>query len=242
MKKYFNFSLLKEFGIIFILILVFFNGIQSIDGNKLLSWSGRVYLLFHIISFLLLIFLLIRSFKNEGVLYKIAIKFWDLPVSKGLKIAVIIVFIGNLISIGIGKPSYPFYDVGMFRWSSKFSNPSKIVKRTKYYYWKDGEAKILELRKEGFTLLSEHLGWGFTHEFTFSATYHNKGQKANFDFIWSKVKPLGIDTLWVGIQTVNYDTGVVSFDTDICKAIEVNTHNMYYGPIYIPEYQFNKCK
>ena len=243
MNKNHKLSLSKEFGIIFILSLISFSGMQSIYGNKLLGWSRRAYLLFHLIALVLALFLIFKSFKNKGVLYKMAFKFLQLPVSNVLKFTVIVIFMGNLISIGIGEPCYPFYDVGMFRYTTKFSNPTKIVYRTKYYYWEDGKAKILDLRKEGFTLLSDHLGWGYTHEFTFSANYHNKGQKENFDFISAKVKPLGIDTLWVGVQTLNYDTGIVSFDTDICKAIEINTtKNIYYGPIYIPQYQLNKCK
>jgi hypothetical protein len=104
--------------------------------------------------------------------------------------------------------------------------------------------KVLDLRKEGFVLLAEHFGWwGYNHEFTFSATFHNKGQKENFDFITKEMKALGIDTLWVGVHWLNYENGEVGFDSDICNAIEVNTtEKIHYGPIYIPEYQINKCK
>jgi hypothetical protein len=236
-------SSFKEFGMFFILLLIFFNGLQSIDRDTLLGWKGKIYILVHLVCLGLLIFQIINNFKNKGVLFKTIIKFWNLPINKSLKIAVIIVFMGNLVSIGIGKPSYPFYDVGMFRWSKEFSNPSKILYRTKYYYWKDSKAKVLDLRREGFVLLSEHFGWGYSHEFTFSANYHNKGQKENFDFILSKVKSLGIDTLWVGVQTVNYASGEVKFDPDICNAIEINnSKEIYYGPIYMPHYQINKCK
>ncbi|NVJ46718.1 MAG: hypothetical protein HWE07_06310 [Cytophagia bacterium] len=184
-----------------------------------------------------------KSIKSkQGVLHWMINQFRLLPIPKGTKWAILIVFFGNFLSIAIGKPNYPFYDVGMFRWSSNFSNPEKIVYRPKYYYKKNGEVKILDLRKEGFFFLAEHWGWGTTHEFTFSANYHNKGQKENFEYIQNKAKEIGIDTLWVGVHAVNYETQEVWFDSDICKAIQINKmESIHYGAIYIPEYQILAC-
>lgn len=68
------------------------------------------------------------------------------------------------------------------------------------------------------------------------------GGKENFDFLSALMKQRGIDTLWVGIHAVNFETGEVSFDPDICRAIQMNeTAQLYYGPIYIPDYQISKC-
>ncbi len=169
-------------------------------------------------------------------------KIKNIPIPNGAKWAIAVVFLGNLTSILFGEPCYPFYDVGMFRWTTNFENAPKVVYKPKYFYWKEGKANILDLRKEGFFFLHEHFGLRYTHEFTFATTYHNKGQKENFDFILQRLKPLGIDTLWVGVHAVNYETKEVWFDTDLCNAIRVNnTENIHYGPIYVPKYQNEKC-
>jgi len=165
--------------------------------------------------------------------------FFDLPIPKGAKNAILIVGIGNFICISVGLGFYPFYDVGMFRYAADFKNPPHIVFKPKYYYFDDkDQVKIIELRKEGFFFLAEYLGLGYTHEFTFAATYHNKAQKENFEFILDRLQPHGIDTLWVGIHSVNYRTGEVVFNPDKVNAVEINqTEDIHYGPIYIPEYQ-----
>jgi hypothetical protein len=234
---------LREISLILFLTLIAFNGLQSYD-SKLNSNLGKVYLLAH---FFIILFLLIYAYKNylkKGVLYKIVALFFSLTIPNSAKIIIIVIFIGNFISIGLAKSYYPFYEVGMFRWSSKFSNPEKIVYKPKYYYYlKKGEVKILDLRKESIYLFSEHLGWGYTHEFTFASTYHNKRQKENFEFIAQKMKERDIDTLWVGVHSVDYSTGEVKFDPNICNAIEINENiKIHYGPIYIPEYQKLKCE
>jgi len=165
-----------------------------------------------------------------------------MPIPKGAKIVVTIVLIGNFCCIAVGMSRYPFYDVGMFRWSTPFKNQSTVVSKPKYYYLKDGKPQMIDLRKESFFFLSDHWSWGYTHEFTFGITYHNKGQKENFDFIRKHLQPFGIDTLWVGVQSVDYQTGKVTFNPDICRAIELNENQkLHYGPIYIPEYQKRKC-
>lgn len=236
---------LLELFLLVLLMLVTFNFIQSIEQWKPFirtSIKWKVLFGFHLAIFFLLVYLIYRSIKTRGVVGACAEKFRALDIPRGAKTAILIVFFGNLITIAIAKSYYPFYEVGMFRWTSKFSNPEKIVYSTKYYYTKNGEPIILDLRKEGFFLLKDYLGWGYTHEFTFAATYHNKGQKENFDFIQEIMKTHGVDSLWVGVQSVNYATGEVVFDPDICRAIEVNsTKKIHYGPIYIPEYQKVKC-
>lgn len=231
---------LREFIILFILILISFNGMQSYQG-KLHSMSGKLYLLLHFVVVLFLLVYLIRNYINKGVSYKLLMKFYFLSIPKGAKIAIALVFMGNFLCIGFAKSYYPFYEVGMFRWSSNFSNPAKMVYAPKYYYLKGDKVKVLDLRKESIFLFSDHLGWGYTHEFTFAATYHNKGQKENFEFIAQKMKERGVDTLWVGIQSINYATGVVAFNPDLTNAVKVNqTEKIHYGAIYIPEYQLQK--
>jgi hypothetical protein len=147
-----------------------------------------------------------------------------------------------VISISLAAPRYPFYDVGMFRWASASRNNPKILSQHKYYYWKDGQYKILDLRKEGVMFLAEHFGWKYTEEFTFAARFRNRGEKKNFEFLSSLMQARGVDTLWVGVHSVNFKTREVSFDPDICNAVAFNqTANLYYGPIYIPMYQIEKC-
>ncbi|HMO61143.1 MAG TPA: hypothetical protein PKC39_01695 [Ferruginibacter sp.] len=189
-----------------------------------------------------MVFLIYRSVKHGGVVKKIAHKFFALPIPRGAKICILVVFIGNCIAIALARPLYPFYDVGMFRIGTTLSNKEKIMYVPKYWYYKNGQVKILDLRKEGVFFMAEHFGWGYTHEFTFAVTYHNKDQKENFEFIAAKMKERGVDTLWVGVHTVNYATGEVQFNPDPCQAIQINdTKTLYYGPIYIPDYQRVKC-
>ena len=154
----------------------------------------------------------------------------------------IIVFVGNFLAIALGKAWYPFYDVGMFRWSTPFESKDKIMHQLKYYYWKNGECKILDLRKEGTFLLAENLGMGYTEDFMFSARFRNRGEKKNFEFLSARMKERGVDTLWVGVHAVNFETREVTFDPDICHAVTLNKEiKHYYGPLYIPDYQLSRC-
>lgn len=237
---------LIEFVLLFILTIVLFNTIQSFAKEGALQSATLKRKVYFAISFCFALcwgYLLYRSIAKGGVVMIIAKKFWALTIPKGAKVVIIIVFVSNLITIGIAKSYYPFYEVGMFRWNSKLSNMDKILYCPQYYYRKKGEVVILNLRKESVFLLAEHLGWGYTHEFTFAANYHNKGEKGNFDFLADKLKEQGIDSLWVGIHIVNYATGHVEFNPDICYAIKINkTKRIHYGPIYIPEYQIARCE
>lgn len=225
-----------------LLLLTVANMIQSVPWlGEYVFTSAKVMLYFSIHAAIIIsiaaLALLRRSWAGE--LWQWCREF---PMPSGMKYAVVIVLLGNLVSIAVGRPSYPFYDVGMFRWTTSFKNAPKTVYKPKYFFWQDGEAKVLDMRREGFFLLAEHFGLRFTHEFTFSANFHNKGQRENFEFIADLMRQRGVDTLWVGVHAVNYATGEVWFDPDICNAVTVNsTEPIHYGPIYIPDYQLTAC-
>ncbi|MDR7208968.1 hypothetical protein [Flavobacterium piscis] len=235
---------IEIFAIVLFLALII-NLKQSNYLFEVFSDSRKIQLLLFthlLIIILLLVFVLIKIYKKTSFLVKLYNFFLKLDIPKGAKIAICVVFVGNAMSIILAKPLYPFYDVGMFRWNTSFKAKSEIVYNPKYYYYKNGIVKILDIRKESFYFLSEHLGLGYTHEFTFASTYHNKAQKDNFEFIMSELRERGIDTIWVGIHAVNYKTKKVWFNPNICNAININNNpNLHYGPIFIPEYQIKKC-
>lgn len=179
---------------------------------------------------------------RRGIFYYCVHKFWSLPIPRAAKYITTIVLLGNLIAIGWGAQRYPFYDVGMYRWPVDFKGRDKILHEVKYYYWQRGRYKILELRKECSFFLAEHFGWGYTSDLAYATAYFHKGEKENFDYLSRAMKEIGVDTLWVGVHTVNFETHDVTFDPDICRAVKINqTAKLYYGPIYIPEYQLEKC-
>jgi hypothetical protein len=179
---------------------------------------------------------------KESFIPPVIQKFKSLSIPKGAKVLIVVALTGNLIAIGLGKSRYPFYDVGMFRWAMPFHNNDKVMRQLKYYYWKNGECKILDLRKEGSYWLAEILGAGYTEEFMFSARYRNRGEQKNFEFLSTLMKDRGIDTLWSGVHSVNFETGEISFDPDICNAVSLNeTVKQYYGPLFIPDYQVSRC-
>ena len=179
---------------------------------------------------------------RRGIFFYCVQKFRSLSIPKAAKYVVVIAFIGNFIAISWGTQRYPFYDVGMFRYPKDFTARDKIFHEVKYYYWQEGQYKILELRKECSFFLAEHFGLGYSHDFAYSAAYFHKGEKENFEFLSREMKERGVDTLWVGVHTVNFETREVTFDPDICNAVLINqTAKLYYGPIYIPEYQIMKC-
>ena len=189
-----------------------------------------------------LVFTVRDYFLRRGIFYYCIQKFRSLPIPIAAKYFIVIVLFGNLIAISLGKPRYPFYDVGMFRWSTPFLHHDKIMGQLKYFYWQNGQYKILDLRKEGSLFLAEHFGWGYTDEFMFAARFRNRGKKKNFEFLNVLMKERGIDSLWVGVHSVNFETREVTFDPDICNAIKINqSANLYYGPIYSPDYQISKC-
>lgn len=239
--------MIKTTKLLYEVLFIFYimNFIQKFDFLKQENKPIVPDYLFVINLFLILswIFIIILGVKNKtGFFYKFFVLFFKMKIPSGLKIISIVVFIGNVFAISIGKPNYPFYDVGMFRWASKKVDFPEVLYEPQYYFIRNGKIKIVNIRREGYFLFHKYWGWGFTHEFTFSSAYHNKAQKNNFIFISNRMKKIGIDTLWVGISSVNFKTKIVHFDSDICNAIRVNGEkNIYYGPIYIPEYQYAKC-
>jgi len=179
---------------------------------------------------------------RRGIFYYCVHKFRSLPIPRAAKYVIAIVLFGNLMAISLGKQRYPFYDVGMYRWPADFTGRDKIFYEVKYYYWQQGRYKILELRKECSFFLAEHFGWGYSSDLAYATAYFHKGEKENFDFLSRAMQERGIDTLWVGVHSVNFETREVTFDPDICHANNINqTAKLYYGPIYIPEYQLTKC-
>ena len=179
---------------------------------------------------------------RRGIFYYCSQKFRALPIPIAAKYFIVVVLCGNLMAISLGKPLYPFYDVGMFRWSTPFKSHDKIMNQLKYYYWQNGQYKILDLRKEGSLFMAEHFGWGYTDEFMFAARFRRRGEQKNFEFLNALMKDQGVDTLWVGVHSVNFETREVTFDPDICHAVVINqSADVYYGPIYIPDYQLEKC-
>jgi len=180
--------------------------------------------------------------RKESFIPVVIQKFKSLSIPTGAKVLIIVGLTGNLIAIGLGKSRYPFYDVGMFRWSTPYRNLDKRMVQLKYYYWKNGEYKILDLRKEGVPGFANHFGWGYTEDLMFSMRFRVRGEQKTFEYLRSLMEERGVDTLWAGVQTVNFDTREVSFDPDICNAVHLNqTLTQYYGPLYIPDYQLSRC-
>lgn len=208
------------------------------------SLKIKLFYFLHFITLSIALFLLIkRQISKESLLKRIYFKAKNLILPKALKIILIIILFGNFICVLVGKSVYPFSNVGMFsrRIDFKKQNKSETVYRLKYYYYENDNLKILDVRKESYFFLSDKLGLGYNHEYTFSTTFHNKKKKENFEFLMNSLDSKNIDTLWVGVQTVNFETKKTSFNPDICNAILLNTNERYYGELYIPDYQIKKC-
>jgi hypothetical protein len=203
----------------------------------------KVFILVSIPVIGLWLFISTRDYLHRrGIIFYCVHKFRSLPIPRAAKYLIVIILFGNLMAISLGQPRYPFYDVGMFRWSTPFRNHDKVMSQHKYYYWKNGQYKILDLRKEGSFFLAEHFGWGYTDEFMFGARFRHRGKQKNFEFLSALMKEQGVDTLWVGVHSVNFETREVTFDPDLCNAVKTNqTADLYYGPIYIPDYQLSRC-
>ena len=200
------------------------------------------FLLSLVIIAMWIIFAIKEYIHQRSIFYYAVQKFKSSSIPVAVKFVVMIVFLGNFMAIAWGKQRYPFYDIGMFRWPVEFKDRDKIVHEVKYYYWQNGQFKILELRKEPSFFLAEHFRWGYANDFAYATTYFHKSEKENFEFLSREMKERGVDTLWVGVHSVNFETREVTFDPDICNAIKINQEpNLYYGPIYIPEYQIERC-
>jgi hypothetical protein len=236
---------LKE-SLLWIILLMLLTSLLQTENLSYHYHSNIYFLLYCWISVFVIglcAFFLFRILTRKESFVPVVIqKFKSLSIPMGAKVLIIVGLTGNLIAIGLGKPRYPFYDVGMFRWSTPYRNKDKVMDQLKYYYWKNGTYHILDLRKEGSFFLAENLGLGYTEDFMFSARFRNRGEKKNFEFLDALMKEKGVDTLWVGVHSVNFETGEISFDTDICHAVTLNeTIRHYYGPLFIPDYQVRKC-
>jgi hypothetical protein len=235
----------KEIGFSLVALLLFMSLLQ-IDKLSFYLHTYPFFKYFVLVSILVSVIWIVLSVRDylhrRGIFYYCIQKFRSLAIPRVAKRVIVLVFSVNLMAILLGRSWYPFYDVGMFRWSTKFTDKEKIVHQPKYYYWQQGQYKILDLRKEASFFLAEQFGWGYTEEFTFGAAFHHKGEKENFEFLSQAMKERGVDTLWVGVHSVNFETREVTFDPDICNAVRINqTAKLYYGPIYIPEYQLSRC-
>lgn len=203
----------------------------------------KVFVVVSIVVILSWMAVMIRDYLlKRGIFYYVVQKFRSSSIPRLAKYLIAFVFVGNLGAISLGSKRYPFYEVGMYRQTKEFKDRDKIHAEHKYYYWQGSQYKIVNLRKEASFFLAEYFGWGYTADMAYSMTYFHKGDKENFDFLSARMKELGIDTLWVGVQSVNFKTREVTFDPDICHAITINQGGeMYYGPIYIPRYQMERC-
>lgn len=240
-----NHRSIKEIGFSFVALLLLMNLLQT---PNLFFYFHSIFLFktFFLLSIAIIGLWVIFSARNvlnkRGIFFYCLQKFRSSTIPRAAKYLIVIVFFANLIAISWGKQRYPFYDVGMFRWPVEFKDRDKIFYEVKYYYWQQGHYKILELRKEASFFLAEHFRWAYANDFAYASAYFHKGEKENFQFLSQEMQKSGIDTLWVGVHSVNFKTKEVTFDPDICNAIQINQRDdLYYGPIYIPEYQLRKC-
>lgn len=178
--------------------------------------------------------------KPNGLFHRMAQAYRELPIPRVPKTIFLAILVIEVLHISEGRIRYPFDDVGMFRYARKAQPLPTVLTLPKYFYH-DAEGKVvpLEIRKQHLFFPADLLGVTYNNEFTFSAAYHYKGEKANHDFLLHELhRHAGIDTLWVGLQSVDYSTGAVSFDPDLGRACQFNdTATIFYGPIYVPEYQ-----
>jgi hypothetical protein len=236
---------IKEIGFAFLALTLLATIVQT---DNLFHYIQTIFLfkIFVLVAIPVIITWLIISTRDylhrKGILYYCVQTFKSLSIPRAAKYIIVIVLLGNFIAIGFGKQRYPFYDVGMYRWPKEYKSRDKIVYEVKYYYKQSDGYKILELRKESSFLLAEHFGWGYSNDIAYATSYFHKGEKENFDYLSLEMKERGVDTLWAGVHSYNFVTHELTFDPDICHAITINqTADLYYGPIYIPTYQLEKC-
>ncbi len=236
---------IKEIAFAFVALVLLFTILQT---DQLFHYIQTIFLfkIFVLVSIPVIVLWIFTSIRNylhrRGILYYCVQKFSALAIPRLAKYAIVIVLLGNFLAIGLGKQRYPFYDVGMYRWPKEYMTRDKTVYEVKYYYRQAEGYKILELRKESSFLLAEHFGWGYSNDIAYATTYFHKGEKENFEYLTHEMKERGVDTLWAGVHSFNFETHEVAFDPDICNAIQFNqTAKLYYGPIYIPTYQLERC-
>lgn len=236
---------IKEIGFAFIALTLLMTILQTDNLFHYIQTIAlfKIFVLVSIPVIMLWIVMTTRDYLHRrGIFYYCVQTFRSSSIPRIAKYVIVIVLLGNFMAISLGKQRYPFYDVGMYRWPKDFKSRDKIVYEVKYYYRQAGGYKILELRKESSFLLAEHFGWGYSNDIAYATTYFHKGEKENFEYLSQEMKEISVDTLWAGVHSFNFETHEVTFDPDICHAINVNqTADLYYGPLYIPTYQIEKC-
>ena len=234
------------------LVLLWFvlsDGYQAaVKVGDLAIWSRKMwaYMLVHFGLAAWCAFVLWKEWKDaNGLFVRMRRAYAAIPVPRIAKFVFLSIFILEVVHISEGRIRYPFDDVGMFRYARKAGPLPTVLTLPKYYYKDDQDRVIpLEIRKQHIYFAADLLGLTYNNEFTFSATYHYKGEKANYDHLLGELKRhAGIDTLWVGLQTVDYGTGEVSFDPDPVRAVQFNdTAFIFYGPIHVPDHQRRASK
>lgn len=178
--------------------------------------------------------------RPPGLIVRMARHYRALPIPLAARTTVSLLLLVLSGFIVVGKTSYPFADVGMFRWVKAARDMPPVQHRPVYYFKAvDGTARIVHIRKQHIWAMADLLGWGWNNEYTFSANYLYKGLRANHDFLLAELKrTAGVDTLWVGLASVDFRSRVVSFDPDPIRAVMYNdTAEVFYGPLFIPDHQ-----
>jgi hypothetical protein len=229
------------------LLLLWFVGTNLYQSFQHLGddyiWTPKlaVYVVVHALLMVACAIILLRESRRPANLFaRIKAQLSALPMPRVAKIVVGVILLVQLGHITLGVTNYPFADVGMFRWAKEQRELPAELTLPKYYYTDaNGAVYPVEIRKQHIWAAADLLGWGYNNEYTFSATYHYKAEKANFDLLSEAIRSkAGIDTLWVGLQTVDFATGTVSFDPDRERAILFNdTARIHYGKLFVPHYQ-----
>ena len=219
------------------------NLVQSIyqdDAHWVWNTRSSIYVAVHVVLILGAGGYAVRRMGGDEGWWSAMRRWMDaLPIPRGGKLLLGALLVMELWFITIGSTSYPFADVGMFRWARKTKTLDPVLVIPKYYYVDDkADVRIIDLRKQHLFFLADHLGFGFNNEYTFSANFHYKALPENYEFLLNALRKKGVDTLWVGLQTVDYRTGEVSFDTDPVRAMRHQQElYVFYGPLYVPEHQ-----
>ena len=223
-----------------LLLIVFIIGL--LDLCKSPKFFGRLNflseeaILYYLLHLPLLIIFYLKFKKN---LFLNFINKWrEIKIPEKVKHFVLVVYFFNLLSIFFSFPIYPFYDVGMFSKNYKFNEPSVKTKTQYYYIDKNKKPTFIDLRNPGFLLLNSSIDFRATHVYTFSINYHNRSKKSTFNEISEYYKQRGIDTLFVGLRSIDYKSKEVLIETDPSRVREFILKNSEgYGNSYIPEYQ-----
>ena len=181
--------------------------------------------------------------RKDGLIQRTAKAIRMLPMSIVAKVVLGALFLVQMAYITLGRTNYPFADVGMFRWHKEAKALDPVLTLPKYYYRNaEGHFEPLEIRKQHIWAFADLLGWGYNNEYTFSVAYHYKAQRATYEHLLTALeREAGIDTLWLGLQTVDFRTGEVRFDIDTERANAfVQKNRIFYGPTHIPGHQLSR--